>query len=133
MTTEQGHLDFTGPQRTVLLETGRKIKAKGQRMRAWEIERDRLLGSLGARGQLSGIDLADFQEAQGKILNLMLDGDFHTKDEMRAVTGQDEAPRRMRQLRPILDRLGYKIEVKRMEVPGRVYHYRLVKVQGELA
>lgn len=133
MTQAQGQLDFTGPQRTVLLETGRKLKAKASRMRGWEIERDRMLGSLGGHGKLNGMDLVDFQEAQVKILGLMLDGAWHEKVEMRVATGQEEAPRRMRQLRPVLEKLGYRIECKRFDAPGRVFKYRIVKVQGELA
>jgi hypothetical protein len=123
----------TSAQRTVLLEEARGIRKEGKAMSEAARKMDRLLGSLGGRGRLTWEDLVDFTSAQASILELLMDGQKHTEDEMIRLTGQRQATRRMRQLRPGLERLGWGIKaVQETEAGKRSWTYRLQKLQGEL-
>lgn len=67
-------------------------------------------------------DLQDFQEATTRAYELLRDGQWHSRDDIRAATGQDEGMRRVRELR----QCGYIIETRRPTPERRTHEYRLV-------
>ena len=86
--------------------------------------------ALGGTEFISPGDLEDFSLAKKLLLNALKTGRELTKPEMRALTGQDSADRRVRELRADLEPQGWTIE--RCHKGGRTYTYKLEKLQQEL-
>jgi len=78
--------------------------------------------ALGGAGVLTEKDLKDFSVACHKIVELMSDGRWHSKQEMRDVTGQDAALRRFETLKDY----GYILESERVTEDHRLWRYRIV-------
>lgn len=72
--------------------------------------------------QLTAQDKADFSRAEQLIIDYMRPGQWVTKGELRKLTGQEQADRRMRALRE----RGFTIECKRFG-ETRDFRYRLVR------
>ena len=83
---------------------------------------DTEIRSLGGDGILDPSDLQEFNEAEQRVLKLMLDYKWHTASEILDVAEQREGLRRMRRLR---DR-GYVIERSKVQPRSREWVYRLV-------
>ena len=79
------------------------------------------IASLGGHGILHTEDLADLSEATAKIYYHMRDGKWHTIDELKELTGQAQADRRMRSLRGF----GVRIECRRRQ-GSRLFEYRMI-------
>lgn len=85
----------------------------------------RQIRAIGGEKFLNECDLEDFQAASLRVLLLLLDGEWHSPDEIRLAAGTDGLPaaeglRRMRELRA----RGYDIELKRV-AERRFFMYSL--------
>ena len=85
--------------------------------------------SLGGGGALSETDLRDFSQASQRVYRLLADGDWHSANAIRNAAGEDGRPaseglRRMRDLRPMLNKYGF--EIDKAAGGGRLYFYRIV-------
>ena len=76
---------------------------------------------LGGEGILSRQDVQDLKGQRAKVLWLMLDGNWHSSQEILDAAGGSEGMRRLRELREIPN---VTIERKRGNL-GRVFFYRL--------
>ncbi len=56
---------------------------------------------LGGQGILTRADIIDLRSQRAKVLWLMLDGFWHSADEIRKAAGGSEALRRLRELREL--------------------------------
>jgi hypothetical protein len=82
---------------------------------------------LGGEGILSRQDVRDLKNQRAKVLYLMLDGMWHSGQEILVWSGGTEGLRRMRELREIPG-----ASIERFRPDGkREYHYRL-KLQSGL-
>jgi len=81
---------------------------------------NRSIARLGGRGSLTTSDLLEFSWAKIKILHLLIDGRWHSAQEIIDASEQREGLRRLRDLRSD----GFEIEKKKGE--GRDWSYRLV-------
>lgn len=81
---------------------------------------DDYIKSVGGCGVLNASDVPSLNQAEQRILALMLDGKWHSATEIVEVSGQREGLRRMRVLRRIY-------EIEKMRDVGREYYYRIVK------
>lgn len=70
---------------------------------------------------ITGKDYAELTESMQRIFALMSDQEWHTAEEIIAVSGQREGLRRMRDLR----HHGYKVECERANTETREFKYRL--------
>lgn len=79
---------------------------------------------LGGEGILTHDDLADFAASEVRVLRLLLDGRWHTAEEIRAAANGSEGLRRLRALRPLVKRHG--LQIAKVRRPGsRTFHYAL--------
>jgi chromosome segregation and condensation protein ScpB len=85
---------------------------------------------LGGEGILTIKDINDFTEAKRELYKAFAMGRELSVPEMRELTGQDQADRRMRDLRADLKPRGY--DIIRVPKGGRTYKYKLARLQGEL-
>jgi hypothetical protein len=80
------------------------------------------ISALGGTDILDRHDIEDMAESVVDVLDLMLDGEWHSTDEICATAmSQREGLRRMRELRSV----GFMID-KRRHGSARVYEYRLI-------
>ena len=89
----------------------------------------------GARGIIEPSEVPDLTQASGRVLALLNDGEWRTADAIRAAAGRFGAPaseglRRMRDLRPLLEKVGLEI-VKRRCSDSRLFEYRIQRVGEE--
>ena len=82
--------------------------------------------ALGGEGILKEKDLEDFTEAKRLLLAAFRTGKSLSVQDMRAITGQDSADRRVRELR------AEGFAILREYQGGRTWTYRLVERQGVL-
>jgi len=81
---------------------------------------EREIAIIGGTGMLTGQDWVDLQAATLRVRDFMLDGQWHTVEEIAQAAGQREGLRRLRALR----KLGYVVE-KRRDGSARNWLYRL--------
>ncbi|MGB0758666.1 MAG: hypothetical protein ACPGPS_04005 [Rubripirellula sp.] len=89
----------------------------------------------GARGIIDPSEVPDLTQASGRVLALLNDGEWRTADAIRGAAGRFGAPaseglRRMRDLRPLLEKVGLEI-VKRRCGDSRLFEYRIQRVKGD--
>ena len=70
-------------------------------------------------------DIKELGAGKNRVLRLMLDYEWHSAEEIRSTARGSEGLRRLRELRPTLDRAGYRIEKRRIKENSRHYEYRL--------
>lgn len=85
----------------------------------------------GAEDILGTHEVESLQAAVYRVLVLMIDMQWHDANEIKLAAGSDGIPaseglRRMRDLRPILKKLGLEIE-KNRNGKSRLYRYRIVR------
>lgn len=90
----------------------------------------------GAENILETHEVESLQAAVYRVLVLMIDMQWHGANEIRLAAGSDGIPaseglRRMRDLRPILTKLGLGIE-KNRDGKSRLYRYRIVRANSEV-
>ena len=129
----------TGTEQTIMLEQSRKLKDKGSRIKKAWAEMNRMISALGGSGSLSPDDIAEFTHAESVALELMMPGEAMSEDEIMAgmvakgiKMRSSAVMRRVRHLRPTLNKIGWTIAAKKSDLPGRVWTYRLQKLQEEL-
>lgn len=93
------------------------------------VGKTRTIKAFGGRGILTEQDLKEFGSSERRVYDLMSDGKWRTASQIRAAAGKDGIPaaeglRRMRALRPVLERRGCKIERSRHS-DGRSFLYRI--------
>jgi hypothetical protein len=93
------------------------------------IEIERRILALGGANILKAQDILDFNEANQRIAFLMLDGQWHTADEIRIVAGVNnmsasEGLRRMRSLRMYMRIAGRPVSKNR-----RLWEYRVIEIK----
>ncbi len=82
------------------------------------------LRALGATGILTADDIPHLTSQRRRVLDFMIDGEWHTGPAIVEVAGGSEGLRRLRELREITG-----VEIKRRRVEGtRTFEYQLIKV-----
>lgn len=83
---------------------------------------ERHLARIGGRDTLTRQDSHELQEAARRVLDLLSDLRWHSREEIINVSGQIEGTRRLRELRQV----GHQVEKCRLG-EGRAFYYRLIK------
>jgi hypothetical protein len=85
-----------------------------------KMEVSRRIASLGGQGILTAADLDELNDAKLRVLQLMSDGRWHSREQIEEISGQLEGMRRMRELRS----MGFTVDRRRLE-GQRAWEYRL--------
>lgn len=91
----------------------------------WEALDDKIK-ALGGVGSLTRDDIKGFTGAKLELLLALLGGEELSVPRMREITGQDQADRRMRDLRRDLEPKGFTIAKRKVD--NRTFTYRLARV-----
>jgi len=106
------------------------IDATYDRVRDGDFDAALFVMKLGGLNILSADDIRDFSEAKKRLYHAFSSGKELSIPQMRAITGQDQADRRMRDLRADLEKRGWTIT--RRKTGKRFWLYKLTQQQGEL-
>jgi len=85
----------------------------------------------GAQGILEESEVAQLAEGAARVWSLMKDGAWYDADQIELAAGNGaparEGLRRMRDLRPTLERVGLVIEKQRVKAAQRLFQYRITQ------